>query len=209
LDRAHIGDIEGALGTVHAFDTGPRLSARRKLGTLAIIALAAGIVLLPALPLGTVTTLVQAFAGILLPSTLVLLLILCNDKQLLGPLTNGRWLNASAITAVTVILALSTMLTLTAVVPHLRLVIALAVTVGMLGTAGSLLALSYVRGRRPRTRAAPLTPWQHRTWSAPPLELVTAPTPTRPRLLALAMLRGYIILIAALLLLKLAGVFPG
>ena len=124
--------------------------------------------LLPALPLGTVTTLVQAFAGILLPSTLVLLLILCNDKQLLGPLTNGRWLNASAITAVTVILALSTMLTLTAVVPHLRLVIALAVTVGMLGTAGSLLALSYVRGRRPRTRAAPLTPWQHRTWSAPP-----------------------------------------
>lgn len=34
LDRAHIGDIEGALGTVHAFDTGPRLTLRRKLGTL-------------------------------------------------------------------------------------------------------------------------------------------------------------------------------
>jgi Mn2+/Fe2+ NRAMP family transporter len=48
----------------------------------AIIALAAAVVLLPALPLGTVTTLVQAFAGILLPCTLVLLLILCNDKQL-------------------------------------------------------------------------------------------------------------------------------
>jgi NRAMP (natural resistance-associated macrophage protein)-like metal ion transporter len=46
-----------------------------------IIALAAGIVLLPALPLGTVTTLVQAFAGILLPSTLVLLLILCNESS--------------------------------------------------------------------------------------------------------------------------------
>ena len=81
----------------------------------AIIALAAGIVLLPELPLGTVTTLVQALAGILLPSTLVLLLILCNDKQLLGPLTNGRWLNAAAILAVAVVLALSTLLTITTV----------------------------------------------------------------------------------------------
>jgi len=34
LDRAHIGDIEGALGTVRAIDTGPRRSFRRRLLTL-------------------------------------------------------------------------------------------------------------------------------------------------------------------------------
>ena len=34
MDRAHVGDIQGALGTVRASDTGPRLSRRRKLATL-------------------------------------------------------------------------------------------------------------------------------------------------------------------------------
>jgi len=37
LDRAHVGDIEGALGTVAATDTGPRRSTRRRLATLAAV----------------------------------------------------------------------------------------------------------------------------------------------------------------------------
>ena len=173
-----------------------------------IIALAAAIVLLPELPLGTVTTLVQAFAGILLPSTLVLLLILCNDKQLLGPLTNGRRLNAAAILAVAVVLALSTLLTITTVFNDVKMGIALAATTALLLAAGLALATSHIRNRPPTPPASPLTPWQRQTWSAPTLELVKPPTPTQPRLLTLALLRGYIILIVVLLLLKLAGALP-
>jgi NRAMP (natural resistance-associated macrophage protein)-like metal ion transporter len=174
----------------------------------AIIALAAGIVLLPRLPLGTVTTLVQAFAGILLPSTLVLLLILCNDKHLLGPLTNGRSLNATAITAVAIVLALSTLLTITTVLPRLDLEAALAATSGALLAGGLALLTSHLRNRRPSPPENALTPWERRTWSAPALELVKPASPTRPRILALAMLRGYILLIAGLLILKLVGVLP-
>lgn len=37
LDRAHVGDIEGALGTVIAFDTGPRRTLRRRFATLLAI----------------------------------------------------------------------------------------------------------------------------------------------------------------------------
>ena len=37
LDRAHRGDIEGALGVVRSFDTGPRRSRRRRLVTLLAI----------------------------------------------------------------------------------------------------------------------------------------------------------------------------
>src|ERR1035438_10683898 len=139
----------------------------------AIVALAAGIVLLPRLPLGAVTTLVQAFAGILLPSTLVLLLILCNDKHLLGPLTNGRWLNATAIAAVAVVLALSTLLTITTTLPRLPLDAALAATAGLLTASGVVLAISHLRNRRPSPPADALTPWQRRTWSAPRFELLT------------------------------------
>jgi Mn2+/Fe2+ NRAMP family transporter len=174
----------------------------------AIVALAAGIVLLPRLPLGAVTTLVQAFAGILLPSTLVLLLILCNDKHLLGPLTNGRWLNATAIAAIAVVLALSTLLAITTVLPHLGIQAVLLATIGLLLAAGLTLVTSYLRNKRPCPPAAPLTPWQRRTWSAPTLELVQPASPSRPRLLALAILRCYILLIATLLLLKLTGVLP-
>jgi Mn2+/Fe2+ NRAMP family transporter len=174
----------------------------------AIVALAAGIVLLPRLPLGAVTTLVQAFAGILLPSTLVLLLILCNDKHLLGPLTNGRWLNAAAIVAVSVVLALSTLLAITTVLPRLGIETGLLATAGLLIAGGLSLAVSYVRNKRPDAPAGPLTPWQRRTWSTPTLELVKLASPTRPRVLAVAILRCYILLIATLLLLKLAGVLP-
>ena len=174
----------------------------------AIVALAAGVVLLPSLPLGAVTTLVQAFAGILLPSTLVLLLILCNDEHLLGPLTNGRWLNAAAVTAVAVVLALSTLLTISTVLPALDIGTALLATTGFLLAGGLALTASYLRNRRPSPPSGHLSPWQRLTWSAPLLELVKPATPTRPRLLTLAILRGYIVLIAALLLLKLAGFLP-
>jgi NRAMP (natural resistance-associated macrophage protein)-like metal ion transporter len=60
LDRAHIGDIEGALGTVHAFDTGPRLSTRRKLGTLLAV-LGPGLVVMVAdNDAGTISVFAQA-----------------------------------------------------------------------------------------------------------------------------------------------------
>ena len=175
----------------------------------AIVAIAAGIVLLPALPLGTVTTLRPGVRRDPAPSTLVLLLILCNDKQLLGPLTNGRRLNAAAIFAVAVVLALSTMLTITTVFPGMQIAIALTLATVLLLTGGLALAISQLRDWQPRPPASPLTRWQRLTWSAPALELVRPPTLTRTRLLTLALLRGYIALIAALLLLKIAGGLPG
>ena len=57
-------------------------------GRLARHAIAAAIVLIPGAPLGTITTAVQALAGVLLPSATVFLLLLCNDKAVLGPWTN-------------------------------------------------------------------------------------------------------------------------
>ena len=201
--------VAEVLGIKHSLHRSWRDARTFHASFAAIVALAAGIVLLPRLPLGAVTTLVQAFAGILLPSTLVLLLILCNDKHLLGPLTNGRWLNATAIAAVAVVLALSTLLTITTVLPRLNLDSALTASAGVLIAGGLALATSHLRNKRPSPTANALTPWQRRTWSTPALELVKPASPTRPRLLALAILRCYILLIAGLLVLKLTGALPG
>lgn len=200
--------IAEVLGHKHSLHRSLRDAKAFHASFAAIVALAAGVVLIPGLPFGALTTLVQALAGILLPSTLVLLLILANDEQLLGPLTNGRWLNAIAGTTVTAILALSTLLTITNVLPHLSVELALLTTTGLLLTGGIALTASILRNKRPPIRHSALTPWQRRTWSAPTLELLQPAASTRPRVLALALLRGYILLIATLLLLKLAGVIP-
>ena len=45
-------------------------------------------VLAPGTPLGLLTNAVQTLAGVLLPSATVFLLLLCNDKAVLGPWAN-------------------------------------------------------------------------------------------------------------------------
>jgi len=55
-----------------------------------MIVLAAALVLAPGTPLGLLTNAVQALAGVLLPSATVFLLLLCNDRAVLGPWVNSR-----------------------------------------------------------------------------------------------------------------------
>ena len=71
---------------------------------------AAGIVLIPGAPLGLITTSVQALAGVLLPSATVFLLLLCNDRAVLGPWVNAPWLNAIAALIVGALVELSLIL---------------------------------------------------------------------------------------------------
>jgi Mn2+/Fe2+ NRAMP family transporter len=54
------------------------------------VLLAAGIVLIPNIPLVTVTVLVEVGNALLLPIVLIFLLLLTNDRELLGKHVN-RW----------------------------------------------------------------------------------------------------------------------
>jgi Mn2+/Fe2+ NRAMP family transporter len=169
----------------------------------AFIVVAAATVLIPGAPLGTITTLVQALAGILLPCTLVLLLALSNDAQLLGPLTNPRWLNALGATAVAVIIVLSTMLTLTSIFPHAGLDDALYVALGVLAAGGAVIGAAMLRTRPRATDFGELTPWERKTWTSPMLERLAAPARTPARTLGLALLRAYTVVMVVLLLARL------
>jgi hypothetical protein len=55
---------------------------------------------------------VQTLAGVLLPSATVFLLLLCNDKAVLGPWVNSRALNLFTGTVIAVLVMLSMILTL-------------------------------------------------------------------------------------------------
>ncbi len=86
----------------------------------AMVVCAAGIVIIPGAPLGVITTGVQALAGVLLPSATVFLLLLCNDKEVLGPWVNRTWLNVVASVIISVLLMMSFVLMITTIFPNIN-----------------------------------------------------------------------------------------
>jgi hypothetical protein len=113
-----------------------------------MIALAAGIVITPGAPLGIMVTAVQALAGVLLPSATVFLLILCNDRDVLGPWVNRPRLNAVAAVILAVLVGLSAILTISVLLPQLDAIV-VAQYVGM-AIVVSLMAIALYARCRPR-----------------------------------------------------------
>ena len=82
------------------------------------IAVAAGIVLIPHAPLQLITLTVQVIATLLMPPALLFLLLLANDREIMGPYRNSRATNIFAGGIVAMILVLSTLYGLATVFPH-------------------------------------------------------------------------------------------
>jgi NRAMP (natural resistance-associated macrophage protein)-like metal ion transporter len=199
------GDVFGASHSLHR---GIR-DAKLFYATFTVmVAAAAGIVLLPGAPLGLITTSVQALAGVLLPSATVFLLLLCNDREVLGPWVNSPWLNALAAVIVGVLVELSLVLVATTAFPDLDvtrvflyLSIALAASLAVGG--------AYVLLRRvPAARLAgggeerEVSRERRQTWTMPPLALLERPVWSPGRRAAMLLLRGYLVVAVALLIVK-------
>ena len=81
---------------------------------------AAGIVLIPRVPLQLVIVSVQVFAGIMLPSAIIFLQLLLNDRELLGERwVNRPWNNWINWTIIVVLFALSLLLAAQVMLPKL------------------------------------------------------------------------------------------
>ena len=72
-----------------------------------LLVVAGTVAVIPHAPLGLITLAVQAICGLMLPSTTITVLLLCNDREVMGPWTNPKWLNAIAVVIVTVLIVLS------------------------------------------------------------------------------------------------------
>lgn len=84
------------------------------------ILLAAGIVLIPRMPLQLVIIGVQVLAGLMLPSAIIFLQLLLNDRELLGDrLVNKHWNNWVNWTIVALLFALSLVLAVQVAAPNL------------------------------------------------------------------------------------------
>ncbi len=75
-----------------------------------LIAVGAGVVLIPNFPMLKVAILSQVLNGVLLPVVLVFMLLLINKHELMGSYTNKRWFNVAAWATVAIVTGLSVML---------------------------------------------------------------------------------------------------
>ncbi len=193
------GDVFGASHSLHRGFRDAKLFYAIFSG---LIGLAAAIVLIPGAPLGVMTEGVQALAGVLLPSATVFLLLLCNDREVLGPWVNGPWVNALASVIVAVLVMLSMILVATTLFPAinaatLTLYLGIALAAGLL-TIGALVL-------RRRERGAPayaLSPEARRNWTMPPLALLERPRWSSGRKAAMILMRSYLIVAVLLLIVK-------
>jgi Mn2+/Fe2+ NRAMP family transporter len=83
------------------------------------VAVAAGIVLIPKAPLQLIILGVQVLAGVMLPSAIIFLQLLLNDKELLGEYANKRWNNIVNWTIIIVLFILSLILAAQVAAPKL------------------------------------------------------------------------------------------
>jgi NRAMP (natural resistance-associated macrophage protein)-like metal ion transporter len=167
-----------------------------------MVVLAAGIVIIPGAPLGVITTGVQALAGVLLPSATVFLLLLCNDKDVLGPWVNRPWLNVVAIVIISVLLMMSFVLMITTLFPSINVNDLALVLGGILLVAYVVGGVVLLRNRSARPLVAVISGEQRANWRMPPLSLLTRPVWSRSRLFGMWALRSYLIVAVVLLLVK-------
>jgi Mn2+/Fe2+ NRAMP family transporter len=200
-----IGDT---LGLRHSLHRGIRQAKGFYAIYTALIAGAAAIVLIPGAPLGLMIEGVQVLAGVLLPSATVFLLLLCNDRAVLGPWTNRRGTNVFTSAVVAVLVTLSVVLTASVLFPQItgRQIMDILMGCALVCVAGGAGALA--RARQSRS-SVEVDRRDRATWRMPPLNMVSKPVMSTGRKIGLAALRSYLAIAMILVILKIVQVAIG
>jgi NRAMP (natural resistance-associated macrophage protein)-like metal ion transporter len=180
------------------------------------IALASAVVLIGSdTLLGTLTRYVQVLAGILLPSAIMFLVLLCNDKDVLGPWVNRTWQNVVAYTIIGVLVVLSMILVISTLFPSIN---GVTLTKVLFAVAAGVVAIVVVpltrraRGRRIASggsadRLADVRQLDRRTWRMPPLGVIAPATMSTARRFGLLGMRAYLVASALLVAVKVFSSF--
>jgi hypothetical protein len=219
LDACIIGASAVALSTAYAL--GDVFSWRHSLhrkpteakGFYAIycglIVVAAVLVLTPGVQLGLLTTAVQTLAGVLLPGATVFLLLLCNDKAVLGPWVNPRGLNLFTGGVVAVLVMLSVILTGSVLFPDISDTVILSILIG--GSAAGLVAalgVAFAQRRWGRSESEITGPSfttenvGRENWRMPPLDQLPLTHLSLASRIWMIVLRGYLIVAGGLVLVR-------
>ncbi|MBV9013129.1 MAG: Nramp family divalent metal transporter [Pseudonocardiales bacterium] len=211
-----VGDVLGLRHSLHR-----RPSAAKGFYAIftALLVGAAVIVIIPGSPLGLLTEGVQTLAGVLLPSATVFLLLLCNDRDVLGPWVNGWKMNTFTSAVIAVLVMLSIVLTASVLFPTItstEILIILALGAGLSVVAGLSLMICRWRARArlatqpvPGAGARTVDTGPRTSWRMPPLAMLTRPTLSAGRRLGLIVLRGYLVIAASMVIVRVVQLAAG
>ena len=196
-----LGDV---LGLKHSLHRKPSEAKGFYAVFVGLLVIAATIVLIPDSPLGLLTVGVQTLAGVLLPSAAVFLLLLCNDRQVLGPWVNTRWTNLFTSIVIAVLVLLSIILTASVLFPDITGDIILAILeIGSGAFLAAGIAFALYRRRHPTASTGPQIHRSERpTWRMPPLALLAKPELSGVRRVGLTVLRGYLLVAMILVIVR-------
>jgi Mn2+/Fe2+ NRAMP family transporter len=213
LDASIIG--ASAVSLASAYAIGDVLSIRhslhRKPGEakgfygiyFCLILVAAVLVLTPGTPLGLLTNAVQTLAGVLLPSATVFLLLLCNDKAVLGPWVNSRILNLFTGTVVAVLVMLSVILTASVLFPDMGENAIIGILAGgSVLTIVTAIAVSALGRKAGNEKSVAWDPGLRMVWRMPPLNELPAARLTLLSRIWMFVLRGYLFIAGGLVLFR-------
>ncbi|MFJ9692012.1 NRAMP family divalent metal transporter [Kitasatospora sp. NPDC101183] len=193
-----IGDVFGIKHSLHRGVKGAKGFYAVYAGL--VVAAAAITLVSTAYTQGLMTQFVQVLAGVLLPSATVFLLLLCNDKAVLGPWVNGPKTNAFTSAVVGVLVMLSLILTAAVVWPDISSDSILAIMAGC-GVAGVLVAgYFFLAGRKGTKEDIDRTGREN--WRMPPLETLGRPVMSTARKVGMGALRAYLLLAMVMVIIK-------
>jgi Mn2+/Fe2+ NRAMP family transporter len=181
-----------------------------------LIVLAAVLVLTPGVQLGLLTSAVQTLAGVLLPGATVFLLLLCNDKAVLGPWINSRRLNLFTGGVVAVLVMLSVILTGSVLFPGISDTVILSILIGgsVVGLVTAL-GVSFAQRRLRRPEAGSIGSVSRAVnagngrWRMPPLDQLPPARLSLASRIWMIVLRGYLIAAGGLVLLRIFQLATG
>src|ERR1700726_3109053 len=181
-----------------------------------LIVLAAVLVLTPGVQLGLLTSAVQTLAGVLLPGATVFLLLLCNDKAVLGPWVNSPRLNLFTGGVVAVLVMLSVILTGSVLYPDISDTVILSILIGgsVVGLVAAL-GVSFAQRRLGKPQAENIGSISrtvnvaNENWRMPPLEQLPPARLSLASRIWMIVLRGYLIAAGGLVLLRIFQLATG
>jgi hypothetical protein len=130
-------------------------------------------------------------------------LLLCNDREVLGPWVNAPWLNVIAGLVITVLLGMSAILMITTVFSSISTSLVLGILVAS-GVGGVISGVVLARGSTKQERLHPQVRLrsERERWQMPASVLLRPAVLSRGRKTVLSMLFAYLLIAVGLLLTK-------
>ena len=199
--------LSDVLGFNHSLHRSVSKAKAFYLSYAGLMALAAALVLTPGVPLGLLTEGVQTLAGVLLPSATVFLLLLCNDKGVLGPWVNSTKLNIFTSAVVWVLILLSIILTASVMFSNITSTEILSILIGgsVLGLLVGIVLL-WQSKRSKNARSEPDPKLNRATWRMPPINRLTRPVMSKQRKIGMITMRVYLLVAFGLVVVKIMQV---